>query len=481
MKLGSGFFADAYYLFVIDIVLSILKGLSTENPDGMGYSTSTSSLIASATSAGAVVGMIGFGVMGDYIGRLPGLIITGSLVVIGAILSACCFRSDTFSLCSQLALYRVILGIGIGGEYPLSATMASEGSDAHVRGRVVAGVFSMQGLGLLFSSLLAFIVIKSGASLEFTWRFLLAFGCLPALIGMHFRLRMREHHKIEKSEDHPPHHVLESNTFCSMTMEIRRILKLYQKPLLATGLSWFLLDITFYGTGEFRHSISAELFPKEGATVEQSVNDDATFGLIIAAIAVPGYICATTFIDRIGHWNLQVYGFCSMTVAYVVMALVTQFNSNLPGLNLAVFGLTFFFTTFGPNTTTFIIPSEIYPRAVNATCNGVSAAFGKVGAIIGTAGFPPALDNIGLDGIMYVCAGIAACGIMVTWFILDKESVDLAASQPREPTAAAAIIATNHGPHICTCLPESVMVRAVRLTSIAGNTEVDNSNRSSPP
>lgn len=42
---------------------------------------------------------------------------------------------------------------------------------------------------------------------------------------------------------------------------------------------------------------------------------------------------------------------------------------------------------FGPNTTTFIIPAEIYPTDVRATCHGISAAFGKAGAAVGAAGF----------------------------------------------------------------------------------------------
>lgn len=44
-------------------------------------------------------------------------------------------------------------------------------------------------------------------------------------------------------------------------------------------------------------------------------------------------------------------------------------------------------TDFGPNTTTFIIPAEIYPTDVRATCHGISAAFGKAGAAVGAAGF----------------------------------------------------------------------------------------------
>ena len=48
-----------------------------------------------------------------------------------------------------------------------------------------------------------------------------------------------------------------------------------------------------------------------------------------------------------------------------------------------MYALTFFFDDFGPNTTTFIIPSEIFPTQSRATCHGISAAFGKAGAALG--------------------------------------------------------------------------------------------------
>ncbi|GLU00101.1 hypothetical protein SLE2022_174950 [Rubroshorea leprosula] len=52
-----------------------------------------------------------------------------------------------------------------------------------------------------------------------------------------------------------------------------------------------------------------------------------------------------------------------------------------------LYGLTFFFANFGPNTTTFIVPAELFPARFRSTCHGISGAKGKVGAIIGTIGF----------------------------------------------------------------------------------------------
>ncbi|EFH50771.1 inorganic phosphate transporter family protein, partial [Arabidopsis lyrata subsp. lyrata] len=51
------------------------------------------------------------------------------------------------------------------------------------------------------------------------------------------------------------------------------------------------------------------------------------------------------------------------------------------------YSLTFFFSNFGPNATTFIVPAEIFPARIRSTCHGISAASGKAGAMVGSFGF----------------------------------------------------------------------------------------------
>ena len=438
LKLGAGFFADAYDLFVIDLVLSILQEQAAVDDAGMGFSKSSKALIASATSVGAVVGMLLFGFLGDRVGRRFGVLVTGSLVAVGSILSAVCVRSETMSLMTQMTIYRTLLGVGIGGEYPLSASMASESSEAKVRGRVIAGVFAMQGVGMLFSSLLGYLLVAGlGADLEFTWRFLLAFGAVPAVIALYFRWKMHPHKPLHgegsgRVDARTTFQLDENGNRITVLRSILKTLGKYKVPLLATCGAWFLLDVTFYGTGEFKHTVSNELFPEnQSLTAQERVASDALFGIIISSIALPGYICSCIFIDRIGRWRLQVYGFVAMALVYVGMALAIR-NDSPNSVNLFIFGLTFFFQNFGPNCTTFIIPSEIYPASVRATCHGLSAAFGKIGAIVGAAGFPACVDALRLDGVMYVCAGIAVAGFLVTIGLLDRKLVENAAARPRE-------------------------------------------------
>ncbi|MFS7959927.1 putative MFS transporter superfamily [Helianthus anomalus] len=54
---------------------------------------------------------------------------------------------------------------------------------------------------------------------------------------------------------------------------------------------------------------------------------------------------------------------------------------------IILYGLTSFFSNFGPNTTTFIVPTELFPARFRANCHGITGAVGKLGAIIGLIGF----------------------------------------------------------------------------------------------
>ena len=121
---GAGFLADAYDLFVINVVVDMMSQVDYKQP----LTNELKSNVKTTALIGAVVGQIGFGATADLIGRRKVFIMTCSLVIIGALLSATVQDTETFGIYSQLALWRFVLGVGVGGEYPLSAAITSESS-----------------------------------------------------------------------------------------------------------------------------------------------------------------------------------------------------------------------------------------------------------------------------------------------------------------------------------------------------------------
>jgi len=87
---------------------------------------------------------------------------------------------------------RFVLGLGIGGDYPVSAVLMSEYSNRKDRGRLVGLVFSMQAVGLIVGPLVGLALLGSGVGHELSWRLMLAFGAVPAAAVIYLRSKMPE-------------------------------------------------------------------------------------------------------------------------------------------------------------------------------------------------------------------------------------------------------------------------------------------------
>jgi MFS transporter, PHS family, inorganic phosphate transporter len=117
----------------------------------------------------------------------------------------------------------------------------------------------------------------------------------------------------------------------------------------------------------------------------------------VLAGAVPGYWVSACLIDTIGRKPVQFFGFFMLTVLFCIIGFDYW---NLSGSALmALYTLAQFFFNAGPNSTTFIIPGEVFPTRYRSTSHGISAASGKIGAIIAQVVFGP-LKGIGADSVL---------------------------------------------------------------------------------
>jgi nitrate/nitrite transporter NarK len=87
---------------------------------------------------------------------------------------------------------------------------------------------------------------------------------------------------------------------------------------------------------------------------------------------------------------------------------------------LIIYGLSYFFTEFGPNATTFIYPSEIFPVRVRTTGHGIAAAMGKLGGFLGVFTFPFLMQWRGLSGAEGVAAVVCVLGVVATALLLPE-------------------------------------------------------------
>jgi MFS transporter, PHS family, inorganic phosphate transporter len=418
---GMGFFTDAYDLFVIGIVVYLIK------PE-WHLTTGQISWLNSATLIASAFGAILFGRIADMLGRKRIYGYEVLILAIGAIASA--FSPNLVFL----LVCRVILGIGIGGDYPVSATIMSEYSGKRDRGKMVGLVFAMQGLGLVVGPLIAAGLLASGMSNDLTWRILLGIGAIPGLAVFYLRRQIHETPRFalaggavqeaqaaitaamgmsapEAAQDlkvTPPQSVLEG--FKDLMRNPRML-----KWLIGTSAAWALMDFCYYGNSISTPEILSLLKP-HAAELHNVLIQLAIF----AVFALPGYFVAIALMDRTGRRAIQILGFVMMALAFLAIGLI-------PGVTKAVvpfvllYGVSYFFTEFGPNTTTFVYPAEIFPVEVRTTGHGISAGAGKVGAFIGAYMFPVFLaSSLGMRGAMVIAGVVALLGAVVTAWLLPE-------------------------------------------------------------
>jgi nitrate/nitrite transporter NarK len=124
-------------------------------------------------------------------------------------------------------------------------------------------------------------------------------------------------------------------------------------------------------------------------------------------------------IDTIGRRRMQATGFAVMAAAFAALWLVPGATTTLLPF-LLLFGATYFFAEFGPNTTTFVYPAEIFPVRVRTTSHGIAAASGKAGAFIGTYALTALLPVAGLRMTSALVAVVSVLGLAVTLALMPE-------------------------------------------------------------
>jgi MFS transporter, PHS family, inorganic phosphate transporter len=408
---GMGFFTDAYDLFVIGTVAALVKVQ-------WNLSTTQTSWVTGAAILGAFVGAFVFGRIADVFGRKVVYTTVAAIMIVGAIASA---LAPSFLF---LVIARLILGLGIGGDYPVSAVLMSEYSNRADRGRLVGLVFSMQAVGLIVGPLVGIILLSSGVGDPLAWRILLGLGALPAAAVIYFRAKMPESPRFKalvqgradqaaKELNQFAGGAVDASTVSDDGKHLMGVRQFLANPrmlvtLVGTAGCWFLFDYAYYGNTLSLPSILSEVSPS--ASIELKLF--LTLALFVV-FALPGYVLAVWKMDKIGHRRLQFIGFAVMAGCFILLGAVPSLTSSVAPF-IAIFGISYLFTEFGPNMTTFVLPSEVFPVNMRTTGHGVAAGVGKLGAFVGVFLVPQLADHIGLRGLLYVAGGAAVLGFLLT-------------------------------------------------------------------
>ncbi|KAJ1734680.1 hypothetical protein LPJ72_002233 [Coemansia sp. Benny D160-2] len=460
---GVGFFTDSYDIFAINLCSLIMGYVYYADATGSAKNTTPTNIdiwVKGSTQLGCIVGQLLFGYLSDRLGRkrIYGVELMIIIVcTIGGAFSGSSVRG--LSVYWILFIWRFVLGIGIGGDYPVSAIITSEFATTKRRGAMVAAVFAMQGFGIVAAAIVAIVVLacfKSGINndqlvLDYVWRIIMGLGAVPGVIALYFRMTIPEtpRYTLDVERDvyraandvkatiggkdaadaatplyqeaarQPP-----KNTKPTWT-EFYNYFKQWRhfKVLLGTSVSWFALDVAFYGINLNSSIIlNAIGFSGSGSPYNKLIKNAAGNIILNLLGTLPGYWVTVFTIDRLGRRTIQFIGFAFLIVLFCILGFGYHkiLDKSVAGF-IVLFTLAQFFQNFGPNTTTFIIPAEAFPTRFRSTCHGISAASGKVGAVISSLGFFHLKDKGGKDAfiphLIEIFALFMLLGFIVTWFV----------------------------------------------------------------
>ena len=424
---SMGIFIEGFNLFLISVAMPLIFHKYNPTPAMQG-------LIAGSVIIGTVFGAGVMGRLGDIWGRKKFYVANALIVTVFSLLAGFSWNLHA------LIIFQFFLGIGIGADYPLCASYITEFMPSRIRGRMIIGAFSFQAVGMLSAALIGLLILEIYPA-DSAWHIMLSIGSIPAFIIFLFRTTVPESPRwciengyrkkaintISKLSNKSKKEIIKI-----VNKEARKIKKVQEKALPFTSLftkkyirrtilacvPWFLMDIATYGIGIFTPTIIATIITKHGSNFIAEDIFSIEGAALIDIFLVLGLLVNIFLVEKWGRIKLQLIGFLGMTIGLLVLA----FSVYIPKTNIFYIYLLFsgfiiynFLMNMGPNATTFILPAELFPTKLRATAHGFSAAFAKIGAVIGILIMPISMNYLGIFTTMIIISSIAFIGFITTY------------------------------------------------------------------
>ena len=375
-----GWMLDAFDAMLYALVLThVMRDL--------GMSKATSGLLYTLTLLASGMGGVLFGFLADRLGRKRALML--SILTY----SICSFASGLSTTVLMLAVFRFILGLGMGGEWNTGATLVAETWPDEFRARAIAMVQSSWAIGFALAALVSGIVLRYA-----NWRYVFFVGILPALVTLWIRNRVpesemwRQHRRLAGQDQKlEPQRTQRNDSFFAM----------FGPPYLSSTIA--LLFLNFFGLFAW-WGLFSWIPPYLSLPVEQGGRGFSVMGTTTLLVVLnlfgmfPGYVSFGWFADHLGRRRaLMLYLFMAAVLVPAYAMARSQSALLVLGTIVAFFG-TGFFSGSG------LIGSEIFPtrlraRALGFTYNGARTLSSVAPYVIGRVG-----QTKGLSWAFYLCA-----------------------------------------------------------------------------
>jgi MFS family permease len=258
--------------------------------------------VTALTFVGTIIGQVFFGFLSDYWSRKYSLMVSTSIMIVFAALSAGAFGGGTVAgMSAALTAYRLLVGIGIGGEYPAGSVAASEATaelKAGTRNRwfIFATNFQLD-IGFVAGTLVPMIVVLATTEkhLRAAWRISLGIGAVLPIFMLAFRSKLREPAEYTRQKMNKYPYML--------------ILRYYGFRLLVVSVIWFIYDMLTYSFSIYSTQwLNLILNPSGDPNTVTPLWIVFGWGTLINTFYVPGSFIGAFLSDYIGPKYCLVVG-----------------------------------------------------------------------------------------------------------------------------------------------------------------------------
>jgi MFS transporter, putative metabolite transport protein len=384
---AMGAFLDGYDLAIIAGAFLLIVPLFDLSPAEISW-------IGGAVFGGMVVGALVFGQLTDRIGRRGAFLFVLALFVVGSTVSAAAVDV------TGLLIGRILVGIAIGADLPVSTALIAEISPRRRRGQLTGLMQGFWFAGSLASALVALALYSTLG--EDSWRWMFASGAVLAVVVMVLRTRIPE----------SPRWTLQVGARKAARGHVPALLRApYGKPLALVALFWFLVTVRGAAFVIYTPTVLAEF----GAT---SALAPLWLGAALFLVYTIVSLVSTVFVDRVGRRSLVLSGWAIATMITTVMAFVDD------GQVAAAFTLIVLSTLPIQTVTVALFPwsVEFFPTAIRATAQGICSASGKLGGFIAAVSFPSLFASLGWQSTILLFAAVMLVGLVAGLAIRPPET-----------------------------------------------------------
>lgn len=391
-------FTDGYILGLIGIAFTLLSPQMHLDPFWQG-------LIGSSALIGLFLGSLFFGRISDIVGRQKIFLVSFVLITVASVMQ---FYVQT---AMQLFLCRVLIGIGLGGDFSVGHAMLAEFSPRKHRG-VLLGSFSViWTVGYVASTFVGTAMLSLG---DDAWRWMLASSAVPAFLILIARIGTPEsprwlvnRGRIEQARAIVRKHLGENVVLDEQASGQHGggygvlFSREYRKRTAFNCLFFVCIVMPYFAIYTFLPTILQKMGLADGFGTELMLN------VLLIVGALIGIGCTIKFSRR----GFLINSFVVLAIALFVLAVLPN---SAAFLMVLVFGI-FTLVLSAVSNLVGVFPAESFPTEVRASGIGLATAVSRLGSAISTFLLPVSVAGIGLNSTMAILAAILAIGALLSY------------------------------------------------------------------